>query len=520
MVPAFLFSTSAAQHTQVEKNGAGRIETDYNAENKIVAMRTIDGGGNLQQKVAYEYLPGYYAAQQTDTTYWPNGKLRRVVHKSYDAGTNYTGELLQLFDEAGKQVAGHKLSRDPLTGIYRCAEWDPSRKNYRGVECPSGEDESGGPGPSKKFSYEEVKANLEAARNASIYMPEAAEVHGQIAIVLPASIRPGERISGAVTTNPEEYSDNPELNRTVMTVPEAFGPSRLSDWVVEVPGEKPQAADHAVTFVVPSGGNLQITLRRRDNPGHAISATIDISAAKERNSRKAFQSSPLCFRGSVCTVTGPFSGGSAKTFVAFEKQPARIVAETNSNAYIEVPASIEAGSHPLYITEGSNVIALPVIIADFSIANQHADLKAGEHAILTPTLTGPESLPKTAWRAGIFPETNLSLARRLVPGFKLAKHESKKDQESEPKERKEEGDQDGEILLVIKNLTPTETSMRGATNETLVFHLSAESFDHGEFKYNLALEAATAAAINLKTFAIPFLAPVAGQVFTVNSAAQ
>src|ERR1700691_2043539 len=73
-----------AQHTVVEKNGlAGIIETDYNAAGKVAEMRTIGVDGKLQQKVQYEYLPGHYVADQTDTTYWPSGQVRKVVRKTY-----------------------------------------------------------------------------------------------------------------------------------------------------------------------------------------------------------------------------------------------------------------------------------------------------------------------------------------------------------------------------------------------------------------------------------------------------
>ena len=88
-------ATAFAQHTEVKSNGAGKIEMDYNAAGKVTQMRTIGPDGKLQQKVEYEYLPGYYGAQQTDTTYWPNGKVRRIAHNTYDESSNFTGESIQ-----------------------------------------------------------------------------------------------------------------------------------------------------------------------------------------------------------------------------------------------------------------------------------------------------------------------------------------------------------------------------------------------------------------------------------------
>jgi hypothetical protein len=88
-------ATGMAQHTVVEKNGVGaRIETDYNAAGKTTEMRTIGSDGKLQQKVDYEYLPGFYVAQQTNTTYWPSGQLRRVARNTYDGSANFTGEFI------------------------------------------------------------------------------------------------------------------------------------------------------------------------------------------------------------------------------------------------------------------------------------------------------------------------------------------------------------------------------------------------------------------------------------------
>src|SRR5208337_3342068 len=107
-------ATTVAQHTEVRNNGVGgKIELDYNAAGKVTEMRAIGADGKLQQKVDYEYLPGYYGAQQTDTTYFPDGKVRRVARNTYDESSNFTGEFIQVFDESGKQ--GNATSRGRST---------------------------------------------------------------------------------------------------------------------------------------------------------------------------------------------------------------------------------------------------------------------------------------------------------------------------------------------------------------------------------------------------------------------
>ncbi len=120
---------------------------------------------------------------------------------------------------------------------------------------------------------------------------------------------------------------------------------------------------------------------------------------------------------------------------------------------------------------------------------------------------------------------NLEQARQLVPGFQLPKDKrEKREAEEKAKEKgkskeKREADEKkgGEILLVVKNVTPEQIALRSSKNEMLVFHLSDEAFSRGEFKYDLLVEARKTGKIDVKGYAIPFLAPVAGQEFAVKT---
>src|SRR5208283_5961156 len=59
-----------AQHTVVKDIGSGRkLELDYDASDKVTQQRTIGPDGKVQEKVDFQYLPGYLGAQQTNTTY-------------------------------------------------------------------------------------------------------------------------------------------------------------------------------------------------------------------------------------------------------------------------------------------------------------------------------------------------------------------------------------------------------------------------------------------------------------------
>jgi hypothetical protein len=544
---ALLAFSASAQHTTVEKNGVnGKIETDYNAAGKPMEMRTLGPDGKIQQKVDYEYPPGHYVAQQTDTTYWPNGQIRRVTHKSYDESANFIGEFIQTFDDAGKQIGGHKLTHDPWTGTYRCVEWNAAAQDYRRVDCPSGEEEGGGGGAEtpKKFTYDEVMKHLEAARKTARSEWEFARLRvaapinpstevREVGIVLPAKVNPGERVSGSVIENPDRYADMPEVTVTRVALPfESRGDgSRLSGWLFETAGEEPRRADGPITLIIPQpGSQLTVTFRQEDNHAHSISQTLNVSKRPRTESHppNLFQAAALCMKGALCAVTGPFSGDSSKTLAAFGDRPATVVAETSDIAYLSVPELTGPGSGPLFIAEGSKVVALPEVVGEFFIKNNGRELQAGEGLITFPTLDGPGDIPDDVWRAGNSPETNLERARQLIPGFELTGDLCASREKGEPEEKREAGEkreeedeekkEDGRILLVVKNLAPDRTSLHSSTNGMLIFCLSDEAFQRGAFKYDLRVDALKAGKVEVTGYVIPFLGAVAGQEFSAKAA--
>jgi hypothetical protein len=552
--------SAMAQRTSIEKNGlAGTIETDYNAAGKATEMRTLGTDGKLQQKVQYENLPEHYVPDQTDTTYWPNGQRRKVAHKTYDESANFTGEFIQTFDEAGKQIAGHKLTHDPWKGTYRCSEWKIAAQDYRAVECPSGEEESGGNSAPKNFTYEEVMRQLEAARkNAKISLgvvpstpaPSTPAPGREVGIVLPAHVHAGERISGIVVENPEHYADMPEVTVTRVAVRLASGGegSRLSGWWVDAPGEDARRADGPITFVVPQSGlEAKLTFREAGNSARTVSQTLNFAlnsasprltrdSAKNSHPQATFQSPALCMKHELCAVSGSFSGDSGKTFAAFEDRPATIVAETPDVAYVSIPDLTGPGSHPLFMAERSTMVALPVVVGDFFMRDNGREVQAGESLITSPTLDGPGDISDPAWQGGYFPVGNIDRARQLIPEFELTgdlcgsrekqrveeERDREKKREKEPEKESDEKKEDsseeqGRILIVIKNLAPEETSFHRSRNGEIVFCLSDEAFHRGAFKYSLRLDARKAGKVDAKGYVIPFLGAVAGQEFNAKS---
>jgi hypothetical protein len=528
---------SFAQKTVVQDAGGGRkLEFDSNAAGQVTEQRTIGANGKLEQKVDYEYRPGYYVADQSTTSYWPDGKVHRITKNTYDVSANFTGEFVQDFDESGKQVAGHRLTHDPMTHVYTCADWNNAAQNYRMIPCPAGE-ESGGSEPkeAKKFTYDEVMQHLNAARKTSreVQKPQpaspaksTAQAKQEVGLVVPAQVNGGERASGIAVTNPVAYEGVAGVAVTRIAVPlESAGEgSTLAGWTVEIPGEAPQRADGPIVFTVPRGGSgLNVTFRQSGGSAQSVSKLITLppSAPKKQRTPGSFEAPALCLKGQMCTVRGPFSGDSNKTFAAFEDRPAMVVAETPDTAYIRIPDLTEPGARPLFIAEGSKVIALPVAVGEFTLRNGDRELQPGNNLVTFPLLDGPSDILEAAWRPGNFPATNLEEARRLIPGFQLPREdrEAREKREAQEKgESKEQREADekkgGSILLVVKNMTPEQISLRGAKNQMIVFHLTDDSFSRGEFKYDLLVEALKSGHFDIRGYVIPFLAPVRGQEFS------
>lgn len=532
-------TSSLAQKTVSQDAGGGRkLEFDYNAAGQVTEQRTMGADGRLEQKVDYESRPGYFVADQTATFYWPDGKVHRITKNTYDASANFTGEFVQQFDESGKQTAGHRLTHDPMTNVYTCADWSTATQTYKSVECPAGEESGGGSEEVKKFTYDETMKHLEAARKAvgeqkpQVSNPEkpTSKAKQEVGLIVPAQVQPGERVSGRMVANAAEYADLPSVTVIEVAVPlESTEVSTLAGWTVEVPGESPQRADGPIALTVPRGGSgLNITFRQTGNSARSISKLMSFpqSAVKKQKASTSFEAAALCLKGQLCTVRGPFSGDSSKTFAAFEDRPAMVVAETPDAAYIRIPERTEPGARPLFIAEGSKVVALPVAVGEFTFKNGDRQVQPGQTIVTFPILEGPSDISDAAWQAGNFPATNLEEARKLIPGFQLPREDQKRRerQEAEPKQaskEKREADEKkgGSILLVVKNMTPEQVSMRGAKDQMIVFHLSDESFSRGEFKYDLIIEAIKSGHFDIRGYVIPFLAPVRGQEFSTSSSA-
>jgi hypothetical protein len=531
-----------AQRTVTNDAGSGRkIVLHYNSADQITETDTLGPNGEVLEKDLLQYRPNAYTPNNLRTAYWPNGKPHKITENTYDDNSNYLTEYIQVFDESGKQIGGHKLTHDPMTNVFHCAEWTTATQNYVARECPEGEESEGAPETVKKFTEQEVTQQLERARQAAKAAAAPAPMSGpggatnvkEVGFILPSHVRPGERVSGSVVENPADYEKMSQLIVTRFALPFGAGQTAtLAGWSVEISGEPPQPADGAIALTIPPGQlELAVMFRAAGNVGAPVSHAIAIPrVTRESKALQGWLAPATCLKDQVCMVHGTFTGNSNKTFAAIENRPARILAETTTAAYLAVPAKTETGPRPLVIAEGAKAIAFPMVISAASVQPDTRTLKAGEQLVVYLQIDGAEEIPDGEWRPGNFPPSNLELARQLIPGYKLPSVNKKDEHEAEERREKaekangkpgapavenDEGE-GGEILLVAKVSSADDVSFRGANNGMYVFRLHRDSFKTGAFKYKFIAGSAKGGSFQVQPYLIPMLAPQPGQEFAIN----
>jgi len=508
------------QHTDVRDAGGGRkVELVYDAAGQVVETRTTDQSGKLLVLAKNEYRQGFLVPQHTAISYWPDGNsIRSVASATFDENGNFTGELKQEFDQSAKQTGGTKLTHDPFTGIYRCALWNAPARDYQPSPCPSTEGSGETPEKPKDLTQEEVTKKVESARQSRANQEKSQPMEPKsptswqakvemtdVGVILPAELGRGERVSGSVVLNPQDYEGVYALQVIRMKLPiELKGQTpTLRSWVFETEGDGPQRADEAVTLSVPrDASDFGVTLHPQGDPSKAVSARVSIHPNppdRKLKPSQEFEVAAMCLKGDLCLVRGPFSGDSARTLIAFDDQPARIVAETSEASYISIPAGVKTGLSHLIVADGLHAAALLVDVAEIGFAYNHQELQTGQFRLVHAMLSGPEDLPDNLWSGGTFPpEISVERARTLVPDFDVA-------QEGEG----------GRLLFVIRNATSEAFSLRGSKNQTFAFRLTPDSFEHGEFKFQFVVDALKPGRFAVRGSVLPFLAPLRGQQFTI-----
>jgi len=541
-----LQSVLCAQQTVVQDAGPGlKQEIDHDSAGRIVEIRTIYSDGRLQGKVNNTFNRRNEVEVQTSTSYWPDGKsVHKVSEERFDQNFNFTSETVAGFDQAGKHISGHKLLHNPMTGVYRCFDWNAALQNYKPRDCPASEESREGPSEVRRVTRDEVMQSLAAARATALaaeksksLQPKAAleaassKMKQDIGLVLPAQLRPGQRVSGSLVLDPDRFADEPDLTVTRISLPfsSAADASNLRSLMFELKGAAPQPAEESISFDVPVRGPIEFTLKQGNDPSVATSGKVTIGASTAATAviASGYKSPALCFKRGLCLVTGRFNGNSHDTFAAFDKAPARIVAETDSAAYVEVPSDAIEGQTALIVAEGNSIAAMMMVVAEYSLAPNRIAIEPGQDRLSYLRLNSISELSNEQWRYGVYPGSNLQKARALLPGFNPAKAVEQAREEQERQDRHDGYSMKGEdkdasagmVLVVVRNQTPGLVTLRGSEHDQYVFTLTPDSFSRGDYKLSFALDASRSGTYALKAVAIPFLAPITAQVFD-NTAAM
>jgi hypothetical protein len=551
----------AAQNQTVEVRNAGggnKEELVRNAAGQVVETRTVDANGKVRSRNTVDYQPGHFVPDTSTTSYYADGKsVENIAKVTYDPSSNFLSELVEQFEQSGKHVSGHRLLHDPVTGEFRCWNWNVEKQNYDRIVCPAGEESGEKAPPLKPITQDEAIKLFEAARTAAtaqqkaermtpknLVEPPATPRDSTFAIVLPAALVPGKQVSGSIVENTHYIRLRPELIVNDVTLPLVPGgdAAKLSGWRIEIAGSKPERADLPFSFVVPTGtASIGVKVYPEGQPAQAVTKSIPIPKSPPPSSepKSGYVAQAVCVSGDVCPVGGVFDGNATTALASFGDKPAPIVAETTDMAFIGVPEDLEYGVKPLLFNEGSELLAFPIVVVQIQVVVNgvtldefHSDIKQGEKRLAFAGVIGVQNLPDDNWTPGMFPRTNLEWARRFVPNFDVP-HEThaqreeremmekmERQQRNEKAPAKDKEEKLGYIAYFLKNTTPDVGTWRGSQGQAFVLPLNPESFSQGDYRYKFVVDANKTGTYAMDVALIPFVSPAQGQKFTLPASAS
>ena len=278
LASAGLLSAQNQQNVEVRNAGGGnKEELVRNAAGQVVETRTVDADGKVRSRNSVEYIPGHYAPDTTTTSYYADGKsVENFAKVTYDPSANFLSETVRQYLQSGKQISGHKILHDPVTGEFRCWKWNPDAQKDERIVCPSGEESGEKPPPLKRLTQDEAVKLLESARTAAAAeqkqqrmtpknptTPQVKPKPTQYSVVLPADLVGGKQVSGSIVDDTHYIRLRPELIIENITLPLDPGgnAAKLSGWRIEVAGSQASAREQSFHL---HGSQGSIEHRRQD----------------------------------------------------------------------------------------------------------------------------------------------------------------------------------------------------------------------------------------------------------------
>lgn len=332
-----------------------------------------------------------------------------------------------------------------------------------------------------------------------------------VGIVLPADSKPGERVSGSVVTDPASYQGIPALRVETLSVPlsrDASGKVTLRGMVMSTGDGKSQPAEDGWSTVVPPNGKINIGVGPVDQPSQLVKKDIPVatpSGAQPQTPASPaptgppnpsdFETPPVYVNGAVQVIRGPVDGDRATTNISIDARlPARVIAESPRATYFKLPDGVAAGSHRVVMREGGGGVSFPVVVLTLTMSADKLELRSGESTKFSAVVSGPQSLPQSAWRPGLPSDlVDIASIRRFMPKF-------------QPPSSSDAGN----IFLAIDNGSRDTVSISPANNEMVVSTLGRSAFGSGPYEYHGVVKSKRSGRFTINSLVVALFAPIEG----------
>jgi hypothetical protein len=261
-----------------------------------------------------------------------------------------------------------------------------------------------------------------------------------VGVVLPRRANPGNRVSGSLTSHPNDYKSIPGLivAPVSMVLPvDEHGKPDLSDAYIDA-GSGRGPGGSRFTATVPSDGSpLELTCGSHEA---AKRIRFPIEPQTETPSSSGYTMQPIAPDSGVSVIHGTFDGDSDRTEIRVNDTRAKVVAESPDAAFYSIPSNSVNGRNRVTLTQDGKTYSWDMYQPDVEIGAGKTALEQGESTSFKVTVN-LEGLPTKDWRPGN-PSDLYDTTRVLANSPELAEDTSR-----------------GLMVLTVKNKSMATVSM-------------------------------------------------------------
>src|SRR5437763_1864207 len=242
----------------------------------------------------------------------------------------------------------------------------------------------------------------------------------KLGVVVPKNLVRGERASGAVVLNPDDYLSVPGLKVTATQFdrPVGSGAPALSNFQVQVNAAPLQLANVPFSFI--AGDKLDVRIKPTGAPdSQAVQLNIPLAPGNNLVLPRDFTTSPISQFGSLAVIHGPFGGDGRQTFIDINGHSASVIAESQRSLFYLLPEVVTPGAAQIDLKDGNHHSRLKTWVLGLQMSADRLQLKRGESTAFHVVITGAETIPPEAWSgAGAIAELmDVDTIRKFEPNF-------------------------------------------------------------------------------------------------------